>query len=70
MTTTGIGVAKAAISSARCAAMIPSINSSASAAILGLRRSILRETKARFTSVRSRVWTGGSRSSIESLFTP
>ncbi len=65
MTTTGMGVAKEAMSSARPAGRIPSMSSSASAEIRGLSRSMFRVTKARLTSVRSLVCAGGSRSRIE-----
>ncbi len=65
MTMTGIGVAKASISSTSPWPSKRSISSWASAAMRGLSRSTWRETKARLTSPRSRVWSGGSSSSSE-----
>ena len=61
----GSGAAKAGRRSTVSPAGKASISSFASASTRGLSRSTCRETKARLTSVRSRVWTGGSSSSME-----
>ena len=65
ITVIGRGAAKAGSRSAAPSPSKPSISSCASASIRGRSFSTWRETKARLTSVRSRVCTGGSSSSME-----